>query len=64
MASSPFTSMLKSPSPSLNSPFCPKLLSQFPSSPLLSFSHTLRPFRSQAKSGLHRKCATTYSALT
>lgn len=45
MASSPFTSTLKPLSPTPNSRFCPKFFYRLPSSPLLSFSHTLEPFR-------------------
>ncbi|XP_050268940.1 30S ribosomal protein S6 alpha, chloroplastic [Quercus robur] len=47
MASTSLTSTLTHSSS--NSPFCPIPLSQFPSPPLISFSHSLRPFPSNPK---------------
>ncbi|KAK4771435.1 hypothetical protein SAY87_031967 [Trapa incisa] len=58
MASSPFTSTLKTPS----SPFCSNILSRFSSSPLVSFSHALGPFRWKPKNDLTRKPNASSSA--
>lgn len=47
MASTSLTSTLTAYS---KSPLCPQAISQFPSPQLLSFNHTLKPFRGKSKS--------------